>query len=596
MRILISLTLFVTINLLYYSNSLPLRHEEPRRAIISEEMILTKNFIVPKVCQIPYYKKPPFQNWMIALTSFKDKYISNFDARIPSLMFFLIMVFAVFFLTNNSIPAIITLTSLSTMVSYGIKAEPDIIFASLFFLSYYFFMKKKFFTSSIFMGLSILTKGITPIFFYPPMIIFAFFNENRKTFLKNLLTHFIFSLILPFLWLLLYYFYGNLNEFIKNAFMQVTERTVANFKIILKDASLFPFRVISAVSPWTIILFFAFKNNFNRKDNILLSSFLIFAFIFTLLFILPCGKGRYFLPAVPFFAIFLSSLIDFEKKIDFKILKSISFLSLITFTGFSIFLFIKTHFLLKSIFLFGWGVIFYFIAYKIENIKHLGIYFACTILILSVHFFKCYRVFYLYNYKKDAKVISIKLKKFNLPVVIDGRFRNLKFIFNIEREMKKPVYKNANFKKFIFISKNSIKNGKLIFTKKVKNDLLKFYLITRWHNKHLNFGGWFFGNVLWQLLQNLSASFFFMEKNFLWLLSLGKGGVEGSGAIFKKTIIKIPIIIKIKFAIIFFFIVIFLKFLLFFFYKNLFFQEYNPQILKLKQVECYLLLQVPIHF
>ena len=45
---------------------LPLIFEEPRRALVSLEMILSRNYVVPKINGFEYYNKPPFYNWILA--------------------------------------------------------------------------------------------------------------------------------------------------------------------------------------------------------------------------------------------------------------------------------------------------------------------------------------------------------------------------------------------------------------------------------------------------------------------------------------------------------------------------------------------------
>jgi len=64
----IVLLLFILLNLILYTNIVPLYHEEPRRALIAEEMLISNNFIKPTVLKETYLKKPPFHNWCIALT------------------------------------------------------------------------------------------------------------------------------------------------------------------------------------------------------------------------------------------------------------------------------------------------------------------------------------------------------------------------------------------------------------------------------------------------------------------------------------------------------------------------------------------------
>ena len=470
---------FIAVNLICYCNSLPLKHEEPRRAIIAQEMLFTKNFIVPKICQEPYYKKPPFHNWIIALFSIKDKYISNFDARFPSLLSLILMSLFTFILYKDIdkeiayISAIISLTSFSTMISYGMKAEPDMLFTFLFFGAYFFFIKDKIFISSLFMGASILTKGISPIFFYPGLIIYSFFEKDKKELIKKLGKHFTYSLLLPVIWLILYYYYGNITNLFHSFFSQVKDRTVSNFYKIIKDAIEFPFRAFLALLPWSLIFIFNFKKKkFDANNKILLSSLSIFSVIFLILFIFPCGKGRYFLPAVPFFGIIAGNFINFDKKVNSNIYKYLSLTFLIGTT-----FFIVKGYYFQSFLLFVLGISMFVFFSLIVNIKELGLAFSVFILLISCHFFNFYRSKYMYNYKNDAILIVNKLKKYGkYPIVVDKNYNKLRLLFNLEREYKMPLYKEKFFNSYFYISTKIINNKKLLFKKRVKNKELYFYL------------------------------------------------------------------------------------------------------------------------
>ncbi len=485
-NILILLIFIVTINLVFYSNSLPLKHEEPRRAIISQEMLFTNNFIIPKICQEPYYKKPPFHNWIIALTSIKDKYISNLDARLPSLISLILTTLLIFCLYRNInyeialISSAIFLTSFSTMISYGIKAEPDMLFTLLFFASYFYFIKEKLLLSSLFMGASILTKGISPLFFYPGLLMYLYFEKDKNEFLKKIFFHFLLSLILPLTWLFLYSMYGNINEFFHNVFFEVKDRTISNFYDIITDALLFPIRAFLALFPWSIFIIFLKKEKIYNKT--VLTSLFIFGIIFFILLIFPCGKGRYFLPAVPFFAILAGNLIELEKKISQIFLKYLSILVFFIFLGLAIFLLMKGYFS-QSFFLIIIGLFMFVYFNVITNMKEFGVALSIFILLVSAHFFNFYRAKYMYNYHNDAKVIVKRIKNYgNYPIVVDRNYNKLRLLFNIEREYKMPLYRKKIFKKYFYMSTYKIKNQKLLFKKRVKNKILYFYLMNTIHS------------------------------------------------------------------------------------------------------------------
>src|SRR3954465_8025175 len=90
------LLLLILIGLACSLATMELRAEEPRRAIVAMEMILGKEWIVPKIHGWNYYNKPPFFNWIMALVfkisgSFNEPWV-----RMPSLLSFLLTSFLVF--------------------------------------------------------------------------------------------------------------------------------------------------------------------------------------------------------------------------------------------------------------------------------------------------------------------------------------------------------------------------------------------------------------------------------------------------------------------------------------------------------------------
>ena len=64
--------------------TLVLIHEEPRRGIITFEMLVSHNFLQPTVLGEPYFKKPPFHNWVLALFSLLFGSVKELSLRFPS--------------------------------------------------------------------------------------------------------------------------------------------------------------------------------------------------------------------------------------------------------------------------------------------------------------------------------------------------------------------------------------------------------------------------------------------------------------------------------------------------------------------------------
>jgi len=63
----LALCAFLALTLTLYIDRMRWTHEEPRRALVAQEMLLTKHYLYSTVYQAPYFKKPPLHNWVIAL-------------------------------------------------------------------------------------------------------------------------------------------------------------------------------------------------------------------------------------------------------------------------------------------------------------------------------------------------------------------------------------------------------------------------------------------------------------------------------------------------------------------------------------------------
>ncbi len=452
-KTLLFVIFFLASNLLLYVEKMPLYHEEPRRVIIANEMLLRGDYVIPTVCNENYFKKPPFQNWVILLLGKLSGRITNFDARLPSVISFLITGLFLFFLFEDKkqgfMASLIFLTSYVTLISYSNKAEPDIMFTSLTFLSYYFWQKRKhflgFFSSSLFMGLAIMTKGIAPLFFYPGL--FVYYLIKKKNCLENLLrlsVHLFLSLILPLLWLVFYAYDANLNSLLSVFSNELSSRMTASFSYVLFHLLTFPLRAFLALFPWSIVFIFIFdKKLFKRlKENeLFVTSFLIFVTSFLVMTVFPGGKGRYFMPAVPFFSIVLSYLCPKAYLLTDRI-KTISlvFLSMLYF-AFAIFV-LKQGFLVQGLFLSGIGLfVLFFIKFRYYVFDFLVV-FSIFLFLFYIHGLYLYRAKVKKQYKEIAKTVYESLPDKSIPVIVDNTLKPefVSMALNLERITGKLVY------------------------------------------------------------------------------------------------------------------------------------------------------------
>jgi len=462
------LLIFLFLNTVLYIGFVPLFHEEPRRAIIAQEMLITGNYMIPTVYQEPYIKKPPMQNWMIALTSVMDKTVSNFDTRLPSIISYLLLILIIFnFLRINGDvfafkAALIAATSYVILFSYSYVAEPDMLLTFLTFAAYILFITNPFkleyiVFSSLLMGLGILTKGTSPLFFYPGIIVYAiFFSEKKLKFIRNIGLHLLISATIPLAWLLLYHFSGgDVSNIYGGFYSEAAGRAKGSIKEIATHILIFPFRVFCALFPWSLVIFFAFKKNVGfKKDPVYISSFIIFLISFLIMAVLPAGKGRYFMPAVPFFAVIAAYHIDEVKLMDIRVRGVILICFSIVFIA-GIF-----YFLFQGIYL---QPIIFFIAlagvYMHYKSGQRSIFADTLILILffAVGYFNGFyfnKSLYYTNYEEKALEIKTHLDKPDYPIVLDNDINPIKLAVNLERTTAKVIFRRniANFKNYYLLT------------------------------------------------------------------------------------------------------------------------------------------------
>ena len=169
--------------------------EEPRRCLVASEMIHRGDYIVPRDVGEPYRNKPPLQNWLIILLAGnRADRIGPVAIRSISLLSLLGITGFLVYLRRNPkntavawLPALIFLT-MGIIVQYGRVGELDPLFTFWVVSSISCFEIGRrrqwpwlqWFLSQALLAGGILTKGLAPLFFYPP-VIYLIFKDRYKT-------------------------------------------------------------------------------------------------------------------------------------------------------------------------------------------------------------------------------------------------------------------------------------------------------------------------------------------------------------------------------------------------------------------------------
>ena len=96
---------------------LPLFADEPTRANVALEMILTGNYSVPTIGGEYYFNKPPLYNWVLVLFYLLTDSFSEFVTRLPALIplfLFAITIYysVVYFLKNKQVALLSAMLSM----------------------------------------------------------------------------------------------------------------------------------------------------------------------------------------------------------------------------------------------------------------------------------------------------------------------------------------------------------------------------------------------------------------------------------------------------------------------------------------------------
>jgi 4-amino-4-deoxy-L-arabinose transferase-like glycosyltransferase len=166
--------------------SVELKHEEPRRALPAVHMIATGDWLVPRVGEVPYLRKPPLLNWLIAgmfkLTGGRSEWAVRFPSAFATLILALgVVLFGQRWLGHlgGLIASFFFLTNLAVLES-GRLAELEAVYISLTGLALVIWLAEWYRGSTglrlwlwpaVLLALGLLTKGPTHLIFFYGVII-----------------------------------------------------------------------------------------------------------------------------------------------------------------------------------------------------------------------------------------------------------------------------------------------------------------------------------------------------------------------------------------------------------------------------------------
>lgn len=306
-----------------------LRAEEPRRAVVAQEMVFTGDFIVPHVGGWHYYNKPPLFNWVLAGLFKLFGSFSEVLVRLPGLIglflsaFFLYRISRRYVSEETALFAAFAMLACGDMLFYATiyAGEIDLFHMGLVFVQAVIIFSEHrkgrflsmFLWSYLFAAIGVLTKGLPSLLTQACTLLAVLIYHGQWRMLFNW-RHFagigLFFLVCGS------YFYAyaqrsDVAVFLVNLVKESSQKSAAEASAwkILPHLVTFWLQVFKIVLPWGFLMFFLFKKG--RWAQIKANPLLMFSILFVgsnivVYWISPQTRDRYLYQFMPFLLLLLA--------------------------------------------------------------------------------------------------------------------------------------------------------------------------------------------------------------------------------------------------------------------------------------------------
>ncbi len=319
---------------------LPLFADEPTRANVALEMILTKNYSVPTIGGEYYYNKPPFYNWVLAGVYLLNGSFSEFNTRLPAIIPMFLFAITIFYSTSYFLKdkriallsGLLFLVNGRMLIYDSMLGHIDIFYSWLtfgsFMLIFFFFKQKKwfllFFTSYLITAITFLCKGLPSVVFqgFTLIALLAYTGNFKKLFSWQHIISGLFCLMLIGGYFFNYYQYNpNLEGYLSTIWDQSSKRTATEFGFLATALHMisFPFEHTGHLFPASLLLLFCFHKNFipGVKNNPFLKYLaIVFLANIWVYWLSPQTRPRYLLMLYPLlFIIWSHAYYTYKEKL-----------------------------------------------------------------------------------------------------------------------------------------------------------------------------------------------------------------------------------------------------------------------------------------
>jgi 4-amino-4-deoxy-L-arabinose transferase-like glycosyltransferase len=302
----------------------PLYLEEPRRAMITMEMLDRGNWFLPTELGDFYYNKPPFFNWVLMLSASLFGGLTEWAVRLPTVLSVLLTMWMMFRLGKRYvghdfawISPLLLATNGSVLLFFSYLGEIDLFYAMVSFSAFaalfhfrdsgrYLLMFVLFYG---FHAMGMLTKGLPSIvFILLSLPAWLWYKKELKALFSwaHLAGIGLFSAIVGG-YLLMYHQFNNVWLLLPAWFGQAGERTIAEqgWTSLLAHLLIFPLDTLKDLLPISLLLPLAWSRNVRQrlqKNDWLMFSLIMIAVNYPVYWISPGARQRYLYMLYPLFA------------------------------------------------------------------------------------------------------------------------------------------------------------------------------------------------------------------------------------------------------------------------------------------------------
>jgi 4-amino-4-deoxy-L-arabinose transferase-like glycosyltransferase len=319
--ILLPFALFVNLGLM------PLISDEPTRAIVTLEMIISGNYINPTINGEFYYNKPPLFNWILAAYTHISGSMSEFILRLPTVISLLLMGVVMFMLsrkslgrTNAFIVSLMWITSARVLFWDSFQGLIDITYSLVTLTSFaiiFLYSQKRnwlvmFLLSYALAAAGYLMKGIPSIAFQGiSLLVWLTYEKNFKKLFSW--QHLAGIIVFAFITGAYYFAYlqtNSLNDVFATLFDQSNRISDKEGSLISwgKHLIMFPLEMSYEFAPWTILLLLLIDKRVRQiiiQDKLIVFSLLIFSSNILIYWISADMRPRYLFMLFPLLFIIL---------------------------------------------------------------------------------------------------------------------------------------------------------------------------------------------------------------------------------------------------------------------------------------------------